>query len=343
MKATLLSIDGGGIRAIISSRIISYLEEKLQEEKPNTAIIDYFDMIAGTGTGGIIAAMLTLPGENGRPRYNATDTHHFFLEEGSKIFDTNLWKKFRSMGGLTDEKYSAGYLDKILDKYFGKTMLSESSTPLMITAYDIRNRAARFFATTDTRIEGRDFMLKDICRASMATPSYFEPAKIKSATDTPYAFIDGGLFANNPGMVAYAEARRLDFAQVTQMEGKPKFPGAKDMFFVSVGAGISKKPYYYDDAKDWGNIQWMKPMIDMIMSASVETVDFELKQMFSTCENPNDYVRLSPQLEHMNPDMDNTTDKNIQAIKQISDSFVDEYKELLDKVVEKLIQYGKVD
>jgi patatin-like phospholipase/acyl hydrolase len=341
MKATILSLDGGGIRAILTSGILKALEENLQQENPKSVLADYFDMIAGTGTGGIIASAMTMPGKHSRPKYSAANIHDFFLNEGQKIFDVNLWKKLRSMGGLTDEKYSASYLDKILNTYFGKTMLSDSTTPLVITAYDIRNRAARFFTTNDTRIEGRDFQLKDICRASMATPSYFEPAKILSATDTPYAFIDGGLFANNPGMIAYAEARRLDFGQVTQCEEKPKFPGANEMFFLSVGSGQSKKPYYYEDAKDWGNIHWMKPLIDMVMSASVETVDFELQQMFRTCKEKDHYIRLNPELIKLNPDMDDTSDKNVESLKQISDSFVEDNKSMLHRTVEQLLQYGK--
>lgn len=341
MKANILSLDGGGIRAIITARILVYLEEQLLDHNKNTHLCDYFDLIAGTGTGGIIAAMLTVPDENGRPKFKAQDAFDFFVKEGSKIFDVSLWKKLSSIGGLTDEKYSATYLDKILDKYFEKAMLSNSTTALMITAYDIRNRSARFFATADTRVEGRNFLLKDICRASMATPSYFEPAKIKSATDTPYAFIDGGLFANNPGMAAYAEARALDFASITNNEDKPSKPGANEMFFVSIGTGISKKPYYYEEAKDWGNIHWLKPLIDMLMSANVETIHFELSQMFRTCCDPDTYVRLSPILSGLNPAMDDASDKNIQALLEISDKFVEENSVELNRIVSNLIQYSK--
>jgi uncharacterized protein len=341
MKANILSIDGGGIRGIITAQILAFIEEKLENHNKNTHLSDYFDMIAGTSSGGIIAAMLTTPDHTGRPKFKAKDIVEFFTKEGGHIFDISLWKKLSSMGGLTDEKYSAVYLDKTLDHYFGSTMLSQSTTSLLITAYDIRNRAARFFATTDTRMEGRNFLIKDICRAAMATPSYFEPAKIKSANDTPYAFIDGGLFANNPGLTAYAEARTLDFAKFTGINEKPANPSANEMFFVSIGNGISHNPYFYEQAKDWGSLQWIKPIIDMVMSANIETVDFTLKQLFRTCINPEDYVRICPILSGVNPAIDDASEKNILAIIDLGEKFIDDNKEILNNVANKLIHFSK--
>lgn len=343
MKANILSLDGGGIRGIITANLLSYIEENLMSYNKNSRLSDYFDLIAGTGSGGLIAALLTTPANNGRPRYTAKDVLDFFIFEGEKIFDVSIWKKISSIGGLTDEKYSSTYLERVLDKYFETTNLSDSTTALMITSYDIRNRSTRFFATTDTKMAGRNFKLKDICHASMATPSYFEPARIKAANDTPYSFIDGSIFANNPGMTAYAEARTLDFASFTGLESKPVNPGANDMFFVSVGAGISKKPYFYEEVKDWGNLNWLKPIIDIMMSANVETTDFELKQLFRTCTEPETYIRLSPILQTMNPCIDDASEKNIKMLLELSEKFIIENKEILDNVAMKLIQHSKAD
>ncbi|MBN2746969.1 MAG: patatin-like phospholipase family protein [Bacteroidales bacterium] len=341
MKANLLSLDSGGIRAIATAKILVEIENRLIDCNNRARLTDYFDLVAASGMSAVIAAMLTTPDQNGRPKYKAQDILSFFLNEGSKIFDVSLWKKLSSIGGLTDEKYSASYLDKVLNQYFGDTMLSNTTTALMITAYDIRNRAARIFATTDTRIEGRNFRIKDICRASMATPSYFEPAKIKSATDTPYTFIDGGLFAANPGMTAYAEARRINFTEYTDNEFKPNKPGAESMFFVSIGTGHAKRPYYYEEAKDWGNIHWLKPIIDIANTSNIEINHFILNEIFKTCSVPDDYIRLSPDLVQVSSHFDDTSDANINAIIESSDIFIDQHKELLDNVANKLISFSK--
>jgi len=84
---TVLSIDGGGVRGIIPAVILAFLEEKLQElDGPDARIADYFDVVAGTSTGGLLTAMLTAPGKNGRPLFNAKDLAQFYIDHSPKIF-----------------------------------------------------------------------------------------------------------------------------------------------------------------------------------------------------------------------------------------------------------------
>ncbi|CAK9185856.1 unnamed protein product [Ilex paraguariensis] len=84
---TILSIDGGGIRGIIPGTVLAYLESQLQELNGKDArLADYFDVIAGTSTGGLVNAMLTAPNENNRPLFAAKDIKPFYLEHSPKIF-----------------------------------------------------------------------------------------------------------------------------------------------------------------------------------------------------------------------------------------------------------------
>jgi hypothetical protein len=83
----VLSIDGGGVRGIIPGTILAFLEEKLQEiDGPDVRIADYFDVIAGTSTGGLVTAMLTAPDKKGRPLFAAKDITNFYLDHSPKIF-----------------------------------------------------------------------------------------------------------------------------------------------------------------------------------------------------------------------------------------------------------------
>ncbi|KAG8362729.1 hypothetical protein BUALT_BualtUnG0046500 [Buddleja alternifolia] len=83
----ILCIDGGGIRGIIPGVILSYLESELQKlEGEDARLADYFDVIAGTSTGGLVTAMLTAPNENNRPLFAAKDIKKFYLNECPKIF-----------------------------------------------------------------------------------------------------------------------------------------------------------------------------------------------------------------------------------------------------------------
>jgi patatin-like phospholipase/acyl hydrolase len=86
---TVLSIDGGGVRGIIPGTILAFLEEKLQElDGPDARISDYFDVIAGTSTGGLVTAMLAAPDADGRPLFAAKDINDFYLKHCPSIFPT---------------------------------------------------------------------------------------------------------------------------------------------------------------------------------------------------------------------------------------------------------------
>lgn len=84
---TVLSIDGGGVRGIIPGTLLAFLESKLQElDGPNARIADYFDVVAGTSTGGIITTMLTAPNRDNRPLYAAKYISSFYMEHCPHIF-----------------------------------------------------------------------------------------------------------------------------------------------------------------------------------------------------------------------------------------------------------------
>ncbi|KAK2994445.1 hypothetical protein RJ640_001261 [Escallonia rubra] len=93
---TVLSIDGGGIRGTIPGTILEFHTEKLDGKDAKLA--DYFDVIAGTSTGGLVTAMLTAPYEKNRPLFAAKDVKAFYLENCPKIFpqgwNYKLGKKF---------------------------------------------------------------------------------------------------------------------------------------------------------------------------------------------------------------------------------------------------------
>jgi patatin-like phospholipase/acyl hydrolase len=84
---TILSIDGGGIRGIIPATILEFLESQLQELDGESArLADYFDVITGTSTGGLVTAMLSAPNDKQRPLFAAKDIKPFYLEHCPKIF-----------------------------------------------------------------------------------------------------------------------------------------------------------------------------------------------------------------------------------------------------------------
>ena len=341
-KIRILSLDGGGIRGIIPGVILNYLEKKLQTlDKSNLKIGDYFDFIAGTSTGGILACTYLLPSHTGTAKHSANEALDVYLKEGGDIFHSNLLTKVRSGFGLFDEKFGDDALNKNLEKIFGDELLSTFIKPCLITTYEITSRSAYFFNSANAKCDPiYDFKVKDVARSTAAAPTYFEPAKIQSESGQTFYFIDGGMFANNPTLCAYAEARKLKFSELLKREDKPDLPSAKDMLMISIGTGTIKKPYYFDDLKNAGQLGWIQPVIDILMSGNTETVDYQLKQMYKTLtrKHKNDYYRLEPSLREAMPEMDLATNINLENLRQAGLWYVNKNKEMLDEIAVKILE-----
>jgi len=341
-KIRILSLDGGGIRGILPGTLLTYMEKKIREKTgdDSATIGQYFDFIAGTSTGGILSLLFLCPDANGKFKFSAQEATDLYLKHGSNIFDISFRKKFMSLGGLVDEKYDATNLEKTLKNYFEDTLLSALLKPALITAYDMENRKTSFFTSTDANEATKDYFIRDVARATSSAPTYFEPVQIKSRYGALHTFIDGGVFANNPALCAYAEARTIHFADVLNDAQKPNNPSAKDMLLISMGTGINKTPYLYNDFKNANKTKWLKPLIDIMMNGNSETVDYELKQMFSTLDvkDEADYYRIQPKLYTADSDMDNATSKNLEALRQDGLANVENYQNTLNEIVDKLIE-----
>lgn len=333
----ILSIDGGGIRGILPGQVVVALEKKLQKksDNPNARIADYFDLIAGTSTGGILTCLYLCPDENnpGRPQFSAQEAVDLYLENGKDIFVDDIRHKLFSLGGLTDEKYSVESLEKLLKKYFREKKLSQLLRPCIIPSYNIFTRAAHFFTQHDAKEKpSYDYLISDVARATSAAPTYFEPARAHSFTGVSYPLVDGGVFANNPALCAYAEAR-----QQFKRENGSKNVTAMDMFIVSIGTGSKKRSYDYEKAKGWGSLGWIQPVLDIMMSGATDTIDFQLKQIFDAIDRSDNYIRINPELGEAVPEMDNASTENMQALKEAGIVAAEKNDEKLEKIATFLV------
>lgn len=338
-KIRVLSIDGGGIRGILPGIVLNRIELKLQKKTgdPNVKLSDMFDFMAGTSTGGILALAYLTPNEENRPKLTAQEAVNIYLDRGNEIFNVSTWRKIKSVNGLADEKYDASELEEALDDTFGELKLSNLLKPCIITSYDIKNGRPHFFKQHKSNNDIYNFKIKDVARSTSAAPTYFETAHVKNVLGTSYPLIDGGVFVNNPSLVAYSEVRSMTFENI-----EPS-PSAENMMIVSIGTGSVSKGYEYKKAKDWGAIGWIKPIIEIMMSGNSKTVHHHLKQIFGTLEEKDqkDYHRLEPEIIEADTEMDNASTENLLKLKEdglsyISDKTIDEE---LDAIVEKLIKY----
>lgn len=229
----LLALDGGGIRGLISIEILARIENMLQEALGRDeyfVLADYFDYIAGTSTGAIIAAALSLG-------LRVNDIRQFYITLGSQIFERAF---------LLDQfyfSYNDAPLANILKSTFGpdttlgseklKTLLlllmrnasTDSPWPISNNPYAKYNQAER----PDCNL---NISLWQLVRASTAAPTFFPPEVIEVG-EHRFIFVDGGVtMYNNPAfqlfLMATVEPYNLQWPT-----------GEKEMLLVSVGTGIS--------------------------------------------------------------------------------------------------------
>lgn len=333
----ILSIDGGGIRGIIPGMILAALEDKIQRatQNPNAHLTDYFDFFAGTSTGGILLSILLCPSDDEptKQKYSAKQALDIYLNHGVEIFAAKPWRRFLSKFGLLSELYDATILEKVLYGYFGDKKLSELIRPCIITAYDIELRKNHLFRQQKAISHGdsRDFFIRDVCRATSAAPTYFSVAEIFSLAKTRYPLVDGGVFAHNPSLSALLE--------VIKNYNTYKID---DFWVLSLGTGLSKISYNYEDFKKKRAISIGPALVDIMSSSSAESTDYFMKQLFHSVKKSGNYIRIEPNnLSSIDPAMDAATPHNIQKIISLADKLVSENENLLDQVVAALIQDKK--
>ncbi|MEO9872778.1 patatin-like phospholipase family protein [Ekhidna sp.] len=323
----VLSIDGGGIRGIIPGQVLVEIEKAY-----NVKVANDFDLVAGTSTGGILACAFLLENINepDTPKFNAEEVVGLYFKRGEEIFDVPFFHKVRTAGGILDEKYPADGIEEALQDYFGEAWLKDLLKPCIITSYDIINRKGHFFGQHKAKQKADfNFKVKDVARATSAAPTYFECEQIMSQGGGAYTLIDGGVFVNNPALVAYAEGRNI--FKVNGDEAT-----AKDMKILSIGTGYTYKPYPYKKAKKWGMAEWVQPVIDIMMSGASEVAHYQLEKIYGTIDNPNQYLRIDGDLKStdIDPDMDCATPENMSRLKEYGIQLFEENKKKIEEWLE---------
>lgn len=316
-KVRILCLDGGGIRGIVPATVMQYVEEKLIKlsNNPNARISDYFDMIVGTSTGAILGCFYLLPHpNNGNPntpssKFKASEAMRFYTEKGGMIFNES---KRKSWGGirqlLNATRFSPENIEKIFKENFGDAYFNELLKACIVTTYDLETQKSFFFNSRELKVkkEERKFLVRDVVRSTSAAPTYFPPAIIKNygTQNNKMVNIDGGVFANNPTLCAYAEARTTNFESL-----KINRPTAEDMLILSIGTGSQKLDLKnYRKSGNWGVISWAKTIPDIMMDGGLDTVDYQVNLIFDTLkpEHKTNYKRVNvpKRLRGLDPKID---------------------------------------
>jgi patatin-like phospholipase/acyl hydrolase len=270
-KFHILSLDGGGIRGVLTARLL----ERIQEQLP--WFMDSIDMIAGTSTGGILALALAA----GK---TPLEVRKMYESMGNEVFQNGPFE-IRELANLMSADYSNQPLRQAIGDVVKDKTLGDLKTKVMITTFDLDNEVsqpyhprtwkAKFFHNfpePKKPSDDRSQKAIDVAIRTSAAPTFFPIYQ---------GFVDGGVVANNPSMCAIAQA-------IHEETGGQSLG---NIAILSIGTG--NFPHYMTETNEtWGLVQWAPHLISLMMEGSSGLADYQASQLLG-----KRYYRLNPILQ----------------------------------------------
>src|SRR5262245_29757236 len=259
----VLSLDGGGIRGIITVILL----ERLTQDPALTGWLDKADLIAGTSTGGLLALGLArgVPLKTIRALYET---------RGRKIFDDSLLDDIVDLGKIIGAAYDTKGLESELKKILGDATLADLKRKVIITTFDLDNgddpkrekgsprtwKPKLFHNFPGLNTDG-SYPAWKVGLYTAAAPTYFPSVD---------GYVDGGVYASNPSMCALAQTQDARYG--------PPASSLQDVVLLSLGTGISLQ-YIKGQRLDWGYSQWVKPLISLMLDGVSGIADYQCRQI----------------------------------------------------------------
>ncbi|XP_071721041.1 probable inactive patatin-like protein 9 [Rutidosis leptorrhynchoides] len=339
-KTRVLTIDGGGTTAIPSAAALIHLEHQIQLKSgnPNSRIVDFFDIIAGTGIGALLAALINANdgSGNGRPLFTAKQAVNFVTEKQTELY------KLKTVGVVhRRRKYSGKSMEKVLQQAFtrhvdGKVLtLTDTCKPLIVPCFDLNSGAPFVFSRTDASESASfNFDLWKVIRATSSDPSMLKPFNLTSIDGkTSCIAVDGGLVMNNPSaaVVTHVLYNKRDF---------PLLNGVEDLLVLSLGNGqLNNSPLRKVNGNGYCKNQHV---VNVVRDGVSETVDQMLSNAF--CLNHMNYVRIQANgyLKGVGPTMEEVLkERGIETLSFGGKRLLKQSNgEIIESFVQKLIVSG---
>jgi len=264
----IVSIDGGGIRGLITTVLFQRLTATPGLEK----ILDKADLVAGTSTGGLLSLGIA-------HGIDLETIRKMYVERGPTIFDDSWLDNLHDLGKLRGADYSITPLRNELKKLLGDTTLGKLKKKVLITSFDLDNEdpdpakrkwKPKLFHNFPGEGSDGDQSAVDVGLYTSAAPTFFPSVD---------GYVDGGVYASNPSVCALAQTQDKRY--------KPN-PQIRNILLFSIGTGTSLQ-YIKGKSHDWGYIKWVKPLIDLMFDGTAGIADYQCTQFLGP-----GYHRLGP-------------------------------------------------
>ena len=264
----ILSLDGGGIRGLLTAILL----ERLEQAQPGW--LAQIDLFAGTSTGGLLALGLAA---GKTPR----EAQRLYEQYGRQVFADSPLDDVGDLDKLLGAEYDIEPLKEALTKEFGDLTLGDLPKKVLVSSFDLDNRPddpaevrtwkAKFFHNYPGLDSDAGQLVVDVGLRTSVAPAYFP---------TYQGYVDGGVVANNPSVCALAQALHLPTGGQT----------LEDILLLSAGTGANPR-FLVGESKDWGIVQWATVLVNLVMEGSAGLADYQCQQLLG-----ERYLRLNPLL-----------------------------------------------
>lgn len=266
----ILSLDGGGVRGVLSARLL----ERINDKTPG--FIDSFDLIAGTSTGSILASALSF-------EFTPEQLVELYRDGSRSVFNDNIFENIRDLGRVRGANYNIRGIRRMLRSKFGEAKLGDAKKYLLIPTFNLDNGhdeqlkrtwKPKFFHNFPGKDSDKKEKIVDVVLRSCAAPTFFPSYQ---------GYIDGAVVANNPCMSAVAQALKSKKADLTEIR------------VISIGTGFNPE-FVRGENLNWGLLQWAPLLPRLLTAGSMGVAEYQCEQLLG-----NRFHRITTVLEERVP------------------------------------------
>jgi patatin-like phospholipase/acyl hydrolase len=264
----ILSLDGGGIRGLITAMLLI----RLNREKGLEGWLERVNLLAGTSTGALIALGLA-------KGLSLEEILALYRDKADAIFDDSWLDNLKDVGTVLGAQYHSDGLKRELQRMLGKARLRDLGKRVLITAFDLDNEDPKPGRRRWKPKLFHNFPGKDSDGAMLAWKVGLYTSAAPTFFPTIEGYVDGGVFASNPSMCALAQSQDARIGRTAALE---------EVALLSLGTG-SPLIYIKGAKHDWGYAQWAQALLGVMFDGSIGIADYQCRQLLGSR-----YHRIEP-------------------------------------------------
>lgn len=312
----ILSIEGGGQYGILPAHVLKYMENI-----SGKSVSDLFDFMMGASSGSLQSVLLTMPGKDNRPRYTAQDILNFYNSDGKNIFYNPWYHRILTLNGLIGPKYVTTARYEIFKEYLGDVYFDQLINNVAIPAYDVNQNIPLLFVNwLQPNEPTTNFAVADLLMGAVSPPGLF-PSVAFGSGGKRFVLADGAIFANNPALAAVLMAMKA-------------YPNKKYVL-VSLATGKPSETLREraEDIVDWGEIKWGEKIVPVLVRSNMKFNNILLENIFPF---PLEIYYFNIEIDRSGS-IDNITQSNIEILNRDGERLVEENRQVLDAMVQRLL------